>query len=279
MAYCNCFYAQRASIPDGSTVTPTDVIQTLLHCAGIKDKNYTTLAQLLADTTTLSAVISSNNAIDYLVRSTTWATDMCADSTAMSYIGLNNYASNTLLADSTWRTAICQSAYKESVLNVKNPTMTSNNTPSGACSASSNGDSGTWGATIYPYYAFDNNANTEWISGNSDSSPWVQYDFGSLEEIYCMEITIHFRTFANVSTLNFITKGSTDNFASDNHTLDTYHNSEVSSSDNKNITVLRIFDSPASYRYYREQLNIAMLISGSSFVRINEIQFYGRADV
>jgi len=60
-------------IPDGSTVTPTDDIQTWLHCANIWDKNYTTLAEVLADSTTLSALISSNNAVDYLVRSTSWA--------------------------------------------------------------------------------------------------------------------------------------------------------------------------------------------------------------
>lgn len=59
-------------IPDGSTVTPTDDIQTWLNCANIWDKAYTTLAEVLADTTTLSALISSNNAVDYLVRSTTW---------------------------------------------------------------------------------------------------------------------------------------------------------------------------------------------------------------
>lgn len=61
------------SVPDGATVTPTDDVQTLLACAGIGDSQITTLAELFADTTTLSAVISSANAIDYMVRSTTWA--------------------------------------------------------------------------------------------------------------------------------------------------------------------------------------------------------------
>ena len=60
-------------VPDGATVTPTDDVQTLLACAGIGDSQITTLAELLADTTTLSAVINSNNAVDYMVRSTTWA--------------------------------------------------------------------------------------------------------------------------------------------------------------------------------------------------------------
>ena len=124
-------YYLTLGVPDGSTVTPTDDIQTLLNCANIWDKSYTTLTELLSDSTSLQAVISSNNAIDYLVRSTTFASDVTADSTAMSYIGLNNYASNTLLGDATWCSAICNSTYFESVLNVKVPTMTSATTPSG----------------------------------------------------------------------------------------------------------------------------------------------------
>lgn len=61
------------TIPDGSTATPTDDIQKWLACAGIKDKAYTTLSQVLADSTTLLALISDNNAVDYMVRSTTFA--------------------------------------------------------------------------------------------------------------------------------------------------------------------------------------------------------------
>jgi hypothetical protein len=60
-------------VPNGSTVTPTDDIQIWLHCANIWDKAYTTLREVLADTSTLSALMASNNAVDYMVRSTTWA--------------------------------------------------------------------------------------------------------------------------------------------------------------------------------------------------------------
>ena len=62
------------TLPDGSTVTPTDDIQKWLACAGITDKTYTTLAEVLNDSTTLLALISSNNAVDYLVRSNSFAT-------------------------------------------------------------------------------------------------------------------------------------------------------------------------------------------------------------
>ena len=66
-------FGQTHTIPDGRTVTPTDDIQIWLNCADIWDKTYTTLAEVLADTDTLLALINSNNAVDYMVRSTTWA--------------------------------------------------------------------------------------------------------------------------------------------------------------------------------------------------------------
>ena len=65
--------ALHRAIPDGSTVMPTDDIQTWLNCADIWDKSYTTLDEVLADTDTLVALMANDNAVDYLVRSTTWA--------------------------------------------------------------------------------------------------------------------------------------------------------------------------------------------------------------
>lgn len=63
----------KSNIPDGRTVLPTDDIQIWLNCANIWDKTYTRLAEVLADSATLSALMASNNAVDYLVRSTSWA--------------------------------------------------------------------------------------------------------------------------------------------------------------------------------------------------------------
>ncbi len=169
------FTALLADIPDGSTVTPTDDIQIWLHCANIWDKTYTTINQVLSDTTTLLALISSNNAVDYMARSTSWASSVCANSTAMTYIGANDYCANKLLANSTWRNAICNSTYFESVLNVKVPTMTSNTTPSGVASASSY-----YSAGYEPYRAFNGNDNSYgWASSTGGSSEWLQYQFAS----------------------------------------------------------------------------------------------------
>lgn len=62
------------TLPVGSTVTPTDDVTTLLHCAGIGGSSISTLAELFEDSTSLLAVTSSHNAVDYLVRSKTFTT-------------------------------------------------------------------------------------------------------------------------------------------------------------------------------------------------------------
>lgn len=51
---------------------PTDDIQLWLMEGGILDKTYTTLSEVLADSTTLATLIADNNAVDYMVRSKSW---------------------------------------------------------------------------------------------------------------------------------------------------------------------------------------------------------------
>lgn len=156
--------------PDGSTITPTDSVQILLNCADIWDKTYTNISQLIADDTSLLKVLTSDNAIDYLVRSTTFASAITADSDAMAMIGSYDYASDTLLADSTWKTAIIGSAYADSVFNAKVPKMTSNNTPKGECVYTSQDSQA--------YKAFDEDLSTFWsATANVGTDSAVGYDY------------------------------------------------------------------------------------------------------
>ena len=180
MAYIKCLRNVISStVPDGKTVTPTDVIATWLAC-GSRTEEYTTIGAVLADSTCLNALMASDNAVDYLVRSTTFASDITSDSGAMTAIGLNNYCANTLLGDSTWCEAICNSTYFESVLNVKVPTMTSNTTPSGVVSASSyigaNGG--------YPWKAFSGSNDNFWMAGSASYPQWLAYTFANAVKIY-----------------------------------------------------------------------------------------------
>lgn len=165
-------------VPDGSTVTPTDVIQTWLACSQITDKSYTTLNEVLADSTTLAALMADNNAVNYLVRSTTWASGITGNALAMHHIGINNYCANTLLADSTWKNAIGGSTYIDNVLNDKNSYMTSADAPSGEV---------TWSdiSTSYPTFegwkAF---GGGQWISTGAQSDHWLCYEFDAPKKIY-----------------------------------------------------------------------------------------------
>ena len=247
-------------IPDGSTVLPTDNIQTWLHCANIWDKAYTTISQVLTDSTTLSALIASSNAVDYMVRSTTWATNVCSDSTAMSLIGLNNNCSDTLLANTTWLNAICNSTYFESVLNVKVPTMTSATSPSGRVTASNQSSS-------YPAWkSFDGDDSTYWTTGSYDKPQWIQYEFTSQIEI--KKVKFAFSSAANSCTYNI--SGSNDGSS-----FVTIKNAESLANTN-NQTYNKIINQNLKYKYLRFTLT-AQSVTDGTVGHITTLQFYGRA--
>lgn len=267
--------ASLAQVPDGKTVTPTDDIQKWLNCAGIYDKtSYTTLADVLADSTTLLALISNNNASDYLVRSTTWATSICADSTAMAYIGANDYCANTLLSDNTWLTAICSSAYYESVLDIKVPTMTSNTTPSGEV---------IYGSVRvadanYPYYAFDGNMNgTDWNSQQNtldESKVYIGYRFTNAVNVKRIALCVAKTT----SYTDWYSSGTFKVMASnDNSVWDTLESSLTWVYPNNQMQYF-IIDNDNAYLYYKLVFLSYMYGNGTSTKGCvtAELQFYGR---
>lgn len=259
--------------PDGATVTPTDDIQTWLKCGGIYDKNYTTIGQVLADTTSLLTLISDNNAVDYMVRSTTWVSSVCANSTAMTDIGANDYCANTLLADSTWCTAICNSTYFESVLNVKVPTMTSNTTPSGVASASSSFTTN----NRHPFKAFDGNGTTAWQGneGVQTLSLYIQYQFTSAVNV--KKVSIQNFTddapYYNVKTFDLQASNDGTNFT-------TIASGLTNAPTASTITTNDVMGNDTAYKYWRVT-NIRSHNSTSDdpsnmYTMIAELQFYGR---
>lgn len=251
--------ASLQQLPDGKTVTPTDDIQKWLNCAGIFDKvTYTTLADVLADSTTLLALMSSNNAADYLVRSTTWASGITANSAAMTDIGANNYCANTLLDDATWCTAICNSTYFESVLNAKVPTMTSDTTPSGVASAS----------TVYSdeyaaWKAFNFSESKGWAAhGSYTTDAWVRYEFDNPMVIKRFVATMTGGSYLNNMKVQGSNTGNSDDFTD----LLTF---SVSASG----TITENVNNSTAYKYYRVFGTTNTNGYGYHF------QFYGRKDI
>ena len=251
------------AIPDGSTVTPTDDVQIWLACAGIRDKSYTTLNEVLADSTTLLALMSDDNASDYLVRSTTWASGITADSTAMTDIGANNYCANTLLADSTWLIAIANSTYFENVVNIKIPTMTSNTTPSGECFGSS------VLSGFYYFRAFDNISSNDnkWVAQTA-SNQSIGYDFGSAKRIYYAVLTNESGQYSNQGAKSFKIQDSDDK--------STWHDSSAMETAVQSGAKIVILTEPVTNRYWQAYVSDNF---GGSYISVDELQFYGRADV
>ena len=256
-----------ALVPNGSTVTPTNDIQTWLKCADI-NKSYTTISQVLADTNTLSALISDNNAVDYMVRSTTWASDVCNNESAMTYIGLNDYCANKLLSDSTWSEAICDSPYFEKVLNAKVPVMTSNTKPYGEASAS-----GVF-STYYPYMAFRGIVSSDYGWVVNTKNGWIQYKFINPLHIYKIKISnVSKEPYFDQGIKNFDIQYSDDGI---NFTTAYSGTANIATSSGEDTNQHFNFNSNGYHKYWR--INCKDNYGSSNGIGITDLQFYGREE-
>lgn len=185
---------------------------------------------------------------------------ICQSSNAMYYIGQNNYASNTLLADSDWMPAICNSTYFESVLNVKNPAMTSTTTPSGVVSAKS------YREGRYAWYAFDGSSGTVWQPNSMNTTgDWVQYQFSNAINAYKIVVVVN--RWGSMANITYEMNKSDDG---NNWTrCDSFVVSGTSTN-----TIIGNF----AGIYFRLVANGTMWTQNSDD-SISDIRIYGRADV
>lgn len=249
--------------PDGKTVTPTDNVQIWLKCAKIIQP-YTTISEVLEDTEILTALIADSNAVDYLVRSSTWMSDICSNQYAMTYIGLNNYCAESLLGDSTWFTAICNSTYFEKVLNVKVPTMTSDTKPSGQVIYKGT-SSQAFGVT-YGYYAFDKSTSSSKYYQNDNTTPiYLGYKFPKAVRIV-KAFMVDNASFHNQNP-SITIQGSNDGNNWENIHTFTWENNNTET----------VFQNDKSYQWYRFLANKGNY--GSDIFMVLEAQFYGREEV
>ena len=261
--------------PNGATVTPIDDVQTWLHCANIWDKQYTTVSQVVADKTTLNALVQNENANDYLVRSTTFSTTLCennANNEAMYYLGLYDGCANKLLADDYWRNAIYsadvlladgQTHLFEKVLNVKVPRMTSNTTPSGEVIFDS------FYGDRYPWKAFDKSTSGYgWWEQLNNTNPerFIGYKFDNPIKVICAKYTTESQ-YHNIKTIKY--QGSKDKI----NWIDL--SDIINVEGQKGVTFDTIFNSNIdNYTYYR-----LLIVSSPGHSGVSELQFYGREEV
>lgn len=253
-------------VPSPSSA-PANDIDWWLWFGGVSS-TYSSLSDILADSTALATLMASTDAVDYLVRCTNWISDICGNQSAMSYIGLNNYCANTLLADSAWLDDICDSVYFESVLNVKVPTMTSDTTPSGQALS----DSVLTGNDAYK--AFDNDTSTIW-GANHISSAYIGYDFGNpvvVNKIYRLGLTSSDGT--TTKRWQYRIKYSDDGI-NWNNIDDTYTNFSTSLASNQSDTI--VISNSIAHRYWAMEIKVAD--NSTSTFNTATLQFYGRVDV
>ena len=261
--------------PNGATVTPTDDVQTWLYCANIFDKSYTTISEVVADTTTLNTLISDNNASDYMARSTTWASDVCSNESAMIYIGLNDYCANKLLAESTWLEAICNSDYFEKILNALVLPMTSNTEPSGYEASSS----GNYDKNTFPYMAFDGitDASSEWGASNgSKNNSYIQIKIKNAKVIKLIKIDMDYR-----ASIGYFRTGIFDLLASNTGDFNgeevnlTPSHLTIEKTDSK-YSVNEMINNNTAYQYYRIKTIQYNCTYSNGYAVLNNVQFYGR---
>ena len=253
-------------VPEGSTVTPTDDIQTWLACGGVTGKSYTTLNEVLTDTSTLYTLIyGNNNANDYLVRSTTWASDACANEDFMTYVGSDNYAANLLIANATWLAAIANSTYIEKVLKGKVPTMTDNTHPEGVVSGQSTGNPNS--SSLYLIF---NGQGVTILDSTTSTTAHLQYQFPSDKVVKVAKVKFP-SGLDRSGTLTTSGVDSSDNLT----TLDTY---SYTASDASTTKAFPLTNTTAFPKY--RVSSPPMYESGSYYkVRLELCQFYYRIDV
>lgn len=250
--------------PNGKTAVPTDDIQIWLHCGNIWDQTYTTINQVLADSSTLLALISSPNASDYMARSTTWASTVTANSTAMSMIGANDYCAEALLNNSAWNTAICNSTYFESVLNVKVPTMTDATHPSGIVIGSDNGVPGN-----ECYVVFDSNVSNYWYAPSNQTNTFIGYIFN--EPVKVLRIGLNASYSVQKNDIPYKIQASNDGITWVDLGENTFRYAD------ENSTQVTIVNNNSKYTQYRVLFPNVIFSQGVWGFLVKMLQFYGRA--
>lgn len=261
-AYMDTYSLQFSFVPDGETITPVDDVAILLKCAGIKDKSYTTMDELLADEQAMGDITMSENAMKYLARSTGFADAVCANEAFMTLLGASPYVDATVLNSDIWVKYICNSAYFESVLCDKVPTMTSNTEPYGECFCDSVFQNS---AETLPYHAFADD-NYGWIGSNINGG-YVGYKF--VKPINVRRVHV-LPTFYNSSRAKDIKiEGSNDGKIWNVLFEGSYENKRYSSA------IIHILPNNHNYYlYYR--LNIVSTFN--DLPAITSLQFYGRTN-
>lgn len=185
--------------------------------------------------------------------------DITTNQDAMALIGKYDYCSNALLNNATWLQAIAESDYKDSVLNISTPKMTSDTLPSGQVIKSRQVSS------FESYKAFDKSISTFWIPIRSTTSivgDYIGYKFDS--PICIKAVNVQGNRFTEI-----VIEASNDN-----STYSSLKTTNLGGGDSYFDKTIILDENVNSYLYYRIRFTSA---SSNVDCQIAELNFYGRS--
>lgn len=229
---------------NGDTALPINDVQIYLACAEL-DKSYTTIAQVLADTDALYLLMSDENAMKYLARSTGFSDSICANENAMTYLGQSAYFDTTVYDSDIWVEKICNSKYMGKVFDMINPNMTDYTSPSGEVKY---GDMSKDYGEYWHYFSTFQNAQTMPQSTNA----FISYTFANGVRKRLAFFTAEWFVYDvnNTGYVNsFKIQGSNDGFVDDIHDLCVYERTDSNHQLGKYSTVIKDKTPYNSYRF------------------------------
>lgn len=133
---------------------------------------YASLAAVLNDTTALAKLASSEFAMDYMLRSTSWISSICNSTNAINAMNSNNAAAEKFICNDTWFSYLCEQTSNWQLITTINPIMTSYTTPSGKVVYDHDM------TARYAYYAFSQGTARSWWNPGSFIEPhYIGYDY------------------------------------------------------------------------------------------------------
>ena len=255
----------------GRTGQMVSTVSGWLDSANI-NKNYTTIEEVLDDTSTLQTLINTTQSCNYLAASPDWAVKIANNETAMTYIGNNSTCADKLYSDVTWAKAMANSQYFEKVLSPLVPPMTSSTQPSGQVTAISCYGGSCDTSRYAAWHAFTGVDTGVWEDcwqSQSAPNPWITYMFP--QKVSAVKVKMSFIKAKNATSIfndgTFKIQASNDNSTWTDVT-------DVTTFSISTAEVMATFDTNEKYQYYR--LYWVTPNQSGGYGNVGLIQYYGR---
>lgn len=274
-------------VPDGKTALPVGDVILLQRCASCYSTfAFTTLDDILGDTTCVAAICASNNAIDYIMRSfNAFSAKMFANSYFRAGIKANTYANYAMAIDITWASYINNLAYdvRRSVWNAIPGFAPS---PSGSASTCNMPDGGiAIGSSVYQSNissVFDNSfiLNGYYGSASVVSTNFVEYDYPYR---VCLKKLIMDKgyngSYSSTSPYYYYLEGSNDGSTWTSLKVRNIESSIEDTCGGRNkgnfVAVFDLSDNVKSFSKYRIRMSYGNYYNGNWYQMFGELLFEG----